>query len=169
MVPPTEVDASWPNPQISDRKTEAGTFRFYAMPAHLVDERSGVLEDIRDGRFDYPRATPEKALLDWIYLGASARSRLTLPAPDLDTKGLTPEPGRSEVLQISRDLPAPAFGHRHFFPNRRGAGPVGLALSAFDNAVAAAESRSTADLYAALSSRRSTDNTITMSLSSSTS
>jgi predicted alpha-1,6-mannanase (GH76 family) len=59
--------------------------------------------------------------------------------------------------------------HRHFFPDGRGTGPLGLALSAFDNAVAAAESRSTADLYAALSSRRSTDSTITMSLPSSTS
>jgi hypothetical protein len=64
---------------------------------------------------------------------------------------------------------AGARGTRHFFPGGRGTGPVGLALSAFDNAVAAAESRSIADLYAALSSRRSTDSTITMSLSSSTS
>ena len=59
--------------------------------------------------------------------------------------------------------------HLHFFPDSRGTGPAGFVLSAFDNAVAAAESRSTADLYAALSSRRSTDSTITMSLSSSTS
>jgi hypothetical protein len=41
------IDASWPNPQISDRKTDAGTFRFFAMPAHLVDERAGALGDIR--------------------------------------------------------------------------------------------------------------------------
>jgi hypothetical protein len=78
------IDPSWPNPQISDRKTDAGTFRFFAMPAHLVDERSGAWEDIRDARFDYPRTTPEKALVDWIYLGASPRSRLTPPPVDLD-------------------------------------------------------------------------------------
>jgi hypothetical protein len=42
------------------------------MPAALVDERAGVYSDIRDHRFDYPRATPEKALLDWIYLGTSS-------------------------------------------------------------------------------------------------
>ncbi len=85
---PTEP--GWPNPQISDRKTDAGTFRFFAMPAHLVDERAGALADIRDPRFDYPRATLEKALLDWIYLGASSRSRMTRPPLDLDLKALNP-------------------------------------------------------------------------------
>jgi hypothetical protein len=34
-----------PNPQIGDRATAAGMFRFFAMPAHLVDERAGRLED----------------------------------------------------------------------------------------------------------------------------
>ncbi len=82
------TDASWPNPQISDRKTDAGTFRFFAMPAHLVDERAGALSDIRDLRFDYPSTTPEKALLDWIYLGASSRSRMTRPPFDLAFEAL---------------------------------------------------------------------------------
>ena len=82
------TDPTWPNPQISDRKTLAGTFRFFAMPAHLVDERAGVLHDIRDMRFDYLRASPEKALLDWIYLGVSSRSRMTRPPLDLETRPL---------------------------------------------------------------------------------
>lgn len=81
------TDPSWTNPQIGDRQTAMGKFRFFAMPARLVlfDEVSNVLADVRDLRFDYPRATPEKALLDWIYLGASARSRMTRPPMDLDT------------------------------------------------------------------------------------
>lgn len=81
-VIPTQPD--WPNPQIGDRQTTAGMFRFFAMPAHLVDERAGKLEDLRDLRFDYPRTTLEKALLDWIYLGASPRSRMTRPPFDLE-------------------------------------------------------------------------------------
>ena len=85
-VIPTEP--GWSNPQVGDRRTAAGTFRFFAMPAHLVDERAGKLDDIRDQRFDYPRATLEKALLDWIYLGASSRSRLTRPPFDLDVGAL---------------------------------------------------------------------------------
>lgn len=72
----------WANPQIGDRKTSAGTFRFFGMPERLVD--AGTFEDNRDLRFDYPRTTPERALLDWIYLGASHRSRLLPPPLDLD-------------------------------------------------------------------------------------
>ena len=83
------VDATWSTPQISDRKTAAGTFRFFTMPAHLTDERAGRLEDIRDLRFEYQRTTAEKALLDWIYLGASARSRMTRPPPDLQIDRLS--------------------------------------------------------------------------------
>lgn len=78
------IDPTWPAPQISDRKTQAGTFRFFAMPAHLNDERAGRYDDLQDSRFDYRRATPEKALLDWIYLGASPRSRMTRPPYDLE-------------------------------------------------------------------------------------
>lgn len=83
---PTE--AGWPMPQVSDRKTRAGTFRFFAMPAALHDERAGKHEDLQDTRFDYRRATPEKALLDWIYLGASPRSRMTRPPFDLEIEPL---------------------------------------------------------------------------------
>jgi len=78
------MDPGWPAPQVSDRKTQAGTFRFFAMPAQLNDERAGRHDDLQDNRFDYRRATPEKALLDWIYLGASPRSRMTRPPFDLD-------------------------------------------------------------------------------------
>ncbi|MES3003735.1 MAG: hypothetical protein V4787_23795 [Pseudomonadota bacterium] len=80
------TDPAWPNPQIGDRTTAAGTFRFFGMPAKVVD--AGKFEDNRDARFDYPRATPERALVDWIYLGASARSRLSPPPRDLDLAGL---------------------------------------------------------------------------------
>jgi hypothetical protein len=78
------IEPDWPNPQISDRQTDAAPFRFFAMPAALVDERAGAFNDIRDSRFDYPRTTPEKALLDWIYLGASKRSRMTRPPFDME-------------------------------------------------------------------------------------
>ena len=94
------TDPSWPNPQISDRKTQAGTFRFFAMPAHWVDERAGALADIRDPRFDYPRTTNEKALLDWIYLGASKRSRMTRPPFDLDLQALN----EARLRRLARNM-----------------------------------------------------------------
>lgn len=86
-VIPTE--RTWPTPNTGDRRTAAGTFRFFAMPVHLVD--AGELEDRQDLRFDYPRTTPEKAFLDWLFLGASHRSRLTRPPHDLDFDALDGE------------------------------------------------------------------------------
>lgn len=59
-------------------------FRFHAMPARLLDERAGPLEDRMDLYVLYARATPEKALLDWIYLGASPRTKLSGPPLDID-------------------------------------------------------------------------------------
>src|SRR5690606_7494697 len=97
-VIPTEP--GWPTPQVGDRCTAAGMFRFFAMPAYLVDERAGKLEDIRDLRFDYPRSTLEKALLDWIYLGASSRSRLTRPPFDLDLGALN----RRRLSRLSKTM-----------------------------------------------------------------
>ncbi len=77
---------SWPTPNVGDRHTKAGTFRFFAMPADLVE--AGRQEDARDMRFSYPRSTPEKAFLDWLFLGASARSRMTRPPFDLEMDAL---------------------------------------------------------------------------------
>ncbi len=100
------TDPSWPNPQISDRVTSCGTFRFFAMPARLVDERAGRLDDVRDLRFDYPRTTAEKALLDWIFLGASPRSRMTRPPFDLELEALNmPRLKRlAKAMQITQQL-----------------------------------------------------------------
>jgi Protein of unknown function (DUF2397) len=50
--------------------------------------RAGELEDRMDLDFKYPRATPEKALLDWIYLGASARTKIAGPPFDIDADRL---------------------------------------------------------------------------------
>ena len=59
-------------------------FRFHAMPARLLDERAGFPDDRLDADSEYARATPEKALLDWIYLGNSRFTRLSGPPLDMD-------------------------------------------------------------------------------------
>lgn len=96
------TDPSWTNPQVGERRTQAGTFRFFAMPARLVMDGADakVREDVRDQRFDYPRATPEKALLDWIYLGASTRSRMTRPPLDTDLTSLN----MKRLLRVARHM-----------------------------------------------------------------
>jgi hypothetical protein len=96
------TDPSWTNPQIGTRTTSTASFRFFAMPARLVipDGSAKELDDFRDHTFDYPRATPEKALLDWIYLGASPRSRMTRPPMDLDLTLLN----RPRLRRLSRRM-----------------------------------------------------------------
>jgi hypothetical protein len=59
-------------------------YRFHAMPLRLMDEEAGALEERMDLDALYPRASPEKALLDWIYLGNSPRTKLAPPPLDVD-------------------------------------------------------------------------------------
>lgn len=71
-------------PSVRPVKAERMEFRFHAMPARFLDEHAGDLEDRLDLDFKYLRATPEKALLDWIYLGASMRTKIAGPPFDID-------------------------------------------------------------------------------------
>ena len=70
-------------PRVGERDTAAGQFRFYALPIAVLSAGRENLDDLQDLDFTYPRATPERALLDWIYLGTSVRSRLPLPPFDI--------------------------------------------------------------------------------------
>ena len=76
-------------PNVGERDTAAVPFRFYAMPDRLFGAGAARPEDVQDLRYGYPRATPERALLDWIYLGASVRSRLPLPPLDIQLRGMS--------------------------------------------------------------------------------
>lgn len=71
-------------PNLSTVKTPYGTFHFRALPWRLHELDALAVEDWRDNRYAHPRATPEKALCDWLYLGQSPRSPLRTPPLDLD-------------------------------------------------------------------------------------
>lgn len=75
-------------PKTGARVTAAAPFRFHALPLAVLHAGAKRLEDVQDLRFDYPRATPERALLDWIYLGASPRSHLPPPPADVNLRGM---------------------------------------------------------------------------------
>jgi hypothetical protein len=75
-------------PFLGQKMTPAGTFVFRGIPQHIMN--AGDADDRLD-QINNPfpggiaTATPEKALIDWIYLGNSARSNLTPPpAHDID-------------------------------------------------------------------------------------
>lgn len=83
---------------------ENAEYRFHAMPARLLDENAGPLEDRMDLNVFYRRATPEKALLDWIYLGLSPRTRLAAPPLDTDLTRLD----RSRLARLAKFMGLPA-------------------------------------------------------------
>lgn len=72
------------SPSVRPVRANRIEYRFHALPSRLLDSRAGELEDRMNLDVRYPRATPEKALLDWLYLGASPRTRVSLPPPDID-------------------------------------------------------------------------------------
>lgn len=65
-------------------KTGIGMFRFHALPASFTDSRAGSLADREQQSKLYRKATPEKALLDWLHLAESPRSKLSMPPLDVD-------------------------------------------------------------------------------------
>lgn len=75
-------------PNLSPVKTPLGEFRFRALPWHVYELDTLKVADWRDSRFAHPRATPEKALCDWLYLAASPRSPMRSPPLDLEAERL---------------------------------------------------------------------------------
>ena len=78
-------------PNLSPVKTPLGEFRFRALPWHVYELDTLDVQDWRDSRFAHPRATPEKALCDWLYLAASPRSPMRPPPLDLESGRLDAE------------------------------------------------------------------------------
>jgi hypothetical protein len=62
--------------------TEGGTFVFRGVPERVLE--TGAEHDRFVAGLDYRRATPEAALLHWLYLSNSPRSRMSPPPLDLD-------------------------------------------------------------------------------------
>jgi hypothetical protein len=87
-------------PSVRPVKAADVEFRFHSMPARLLNERAGELEDRLDFDFKYPRATLEKALLDWLYLGASPYSKIAGPPLDLEIDRLD----ASRLRRLARSM-----------------------------------------------------------------
>ena len=86
-LPPEKTAAGhasfgYAQPSTGEVKTLAGVYTFQALPFDLI-HKAGSLED-RLEQLPYQRATPEKAFLDWLYLGATPRSHMTPPPFDID-------------------------------------------------------------------------------------
>jgi len=69
-------------PSLGLRSTSAGQFQFRGIPESVLN--SGKESDRLADVTGYLRATPEAALLHWIYLAASPHSNLAAPPLDID-------------------------------------------------------------------------------------
>lgn len=73
-------------PSLGKLQTLGGTFVFRGLPERVLD--SGREEDRLAAGVPYRRATPEAALLHWLYLSHSPRSRMSAPPSDLELGAL---------------------------------------------------------------------------------
>jgi hypothetical protein len=69
-------------PSLGRVETAAGIFVFRGIPERVLE--AGDEKDRLVAGIGYRRATPEAALLHWLYLSASPRSRMSAPSMDLD-------------------------------------------------------------------------------------
>lgn len=100
-----------PPPTLGQRINGAGVFVFHGIPARVLE--AGEVSD----RLDLykrpfpggmPIATPEKALIDWIYLGATGRSRMTSPpVQDIDMDELN----RDRIMRLAEAAGPWVLGH----------------------------------------------------------
>ncbi|HVS76791.1 MAG TPA: hypothetical protein VHE11_07640 [Steroidobacteraceae bacterium] len=73
-------------PSLGKLEATAGTFVFRGMPETVLE--AGREEDRLASGLTYRRATAEAALLHWIYLSHSPRSRMSAPPSDLEVGSL---------------------------------------------------------------------------------
>ena len=79
------LDPDSPLPHLGRKTTQAGSLHFFGMPRRVLQAGKPGDRLEAEHRFGHARATPEKALMDWLYLGQSPRSNRTLPArQDID-------------------------------------------------------------------------------------
>ena len=80
------LSSRYATPSLGRIETGAGIFVFRGIPERVLE--AGAENDRLVAGIDYRRATPEAALLHWLYLSASPRSRMSMPPMDLDVDAL---------------------------------------------------------------------------------
>jgi hypothetical protein len=74
-------------PSLGQQEAAAGVFVFRGLPEAVLEV--GRESDRLESGVTYRRATPEAALLHWLYLSNSPRSRLSPPPLDVDCSALS--------------------------------------------------------------------------------
>ena len=85
-------------PSLGKVETTGGVFIFRGMPESILE--AGREEDRLVAAVSYRRATPEAALLHWLYLSNSPRSHMSVPPLDLDLDRLD----RPKLKRLARAM-----------------------------------------------------------------
>ena len=70
------------SPRLGSMDTGKARYRFFGMPISVLN--AGDEDDRLDIHYRYPRATPERALLDWLYFARSPKSKIVAPPMDIN-------------------------------------------------------------------------------------
>jgi hypothetical protein len=105
------LSSRYTTPSLGRVETAGGTFVFRGVPERVLE--TGNESDRLVSGADYRRATPEAALLHWLYLSESPRSRMSPPPLDLDLGALNAK--RLNRLAVGMNLSAnlTAWCHRN--------------------------------------------------------
>jgi len=85
-------------PSLGRLETAAGVFVFHGVPESILE--AGRDEDRFANPVSYRRATPEAALMHWLYLSNSPRSRMSPPPLELDLSLLN----RQKLKRLARAM-----------------------------------------------------------------
>lgn len=85
-------------PSLGRLAAAAGTFVFRGLPERVLEV--GHEEDRLASGISYRRATPEAALLHWLYLSNSPRSRMSAPPSDLELESI----GSRKLKRLARAM-----------------------------------------------------------------
>jgi hypothetical protein len=80
------LSARYAIPSLGRLEATAGTFVFRGLPERVLE--AGPEDDRLASGISYRRATAEAALLHWLYLSNSPRSRMSAPPSDLEPRSL---------------------------------------------------------------------------------
>jgi hypothetical protein len=105
------LSSRYATPSLGRVVTAGGTFVFRGVPERVLE--TGAEADRLVAGVDYRRATPEAALLHWLYLSESPRSRMSAPPLDLELSALNAK--RLDRLAVGMHLEAnlAAWCHRN--------------------------------------------------------
>ncbi|MGH8296179.1 MAG: hypothetical protein ACRETZ_11900 [Steroidobacteraceae bacterium] len=94
----------YPTPSLGKRETVAGTLVFRGIPERVLE--AGREGDRLLAGLTYRRATPEAALLHWLYLSHSPRSRMSEPPSELDFDSLEAQKLKrlARAMNLSEEL-----------------------------------------------------------------